>query len=188
MAGPARADLQECLPISRFASVQSRLFNDKGSHMPALVIIHGSNRGEYHNLPSKTALVVGRDESLFAQLQGDPGVSRRHLEFIKHDDGKCFAVDLQSRNGIRINGIKVNHSEEVVDGDVIQVGHSLIVFVNKDLDANSPVDTFLKACEKIYQDYLLKMRDYDKRMATLMANASANANDGTLNLGTVVGH
>ncbi|XAM00576.1 FHA domain-containing protein [Phycisphaeraceae bacterium D3-23] len=148
--------------------------------MPALVVIHGDRRGEYFNLQVKAALVVGRDDSLLAQMTGDAGISRRHVEFIRHDtDHKCFAIDLGSSNGVRINGAKIDHSAECHDGDLIQVGHTLLVFVNKDLDDTSPVKTFLKACEKLYGDSLDKMREHDRKMAA----REANSNTGTMNLG-----
>ena len=74
--------------------------------MAALVVIHGNDRGQFFNIPKEAALVVGRDDSLLARLR-DAGISRRHLEFIQHEtDGKCYAVDLQSRNGAHVNGEK----------------------------------------------------------------------------------
>jgi pSer/pThr/pTyr-binding forkhead associated (FHA) protein len=156
--------------------------------MPALVVIHGSNRGSFYNLPNSAALVLGRDESLLAQIN-DPGVSRKHVEFIRHEDGTCYAVDLRSRNGIRINGTKMAHSAQVKDGDLIQMGHSLLVFVNKDLDESSPVDMFLQACEKLYGDHLTKMREHDARMAALSTDSqeSVAGRTGTFNFGTIFG-
>ncbi|MEM9415118.1 MAG: FHA domain-containing protein [Planctomycetota bacterium] len=148
--------------------------------MPALVVIHGGRRGEYFNLQVKAALVVGRDDALLAKMTDDASVSRKHVEFIRHDtDDKCFAIDLGSSNGVRINGTKIDHSQEVFDGDLIQIGHTLMVFVNKDLDDTSPVDTFLKACEKLYGDQLDKMRDHDRRIAA----REANSNTGTMDFG-----
>lgn len=148
--------------------------------MPALVVIHGGRRGEYFNLQVAAALVVGRDDALLAQMTEDASVSRKHVEFIRHDtDEKCFAIDLGSSNGVRINGTKIDHSQEVHDGDLIQIGHTLLVFVNKELDDTSPVDTFLKACEKLYGDHLDKMREHDRRMAAL----ESNSNTGTMNIG-----
>lgn len=156
--------------------------------MPALVVIHGSNRGQFFNIPSSKELVLGRDESLLGRID-DPGISRKHVEFIRHDDGSCYAVDLRSRNGIRINGEKMDHSATVKDGDIVQMGHSLLVFVNKDLDATSPIETFLQACERLYPDYLKKMRDHDKRMAGITGQAEEveAGKTGIFNFGTVFG-
>jgi pSer/pThr/pTyr-binding forkhead associated (FHA) protein len=158
--------------------------------MSALVVIHGKDRGRFFNVPKEAALVLGRDESLLARLH-DPSVSRRHLEFIHHEtDGKCYAVDLQSRNGARINRERLNHSQELRDGDVIHFGHTLVVFVNKTLDAQSPIKTFLNACEKLYAEDLKKIRDHEAKRAAAKAEAnegSMSGRTGVLNFGSIFG-
>lgn len=158
--------------------------------MPALVVIHGNDRGRFFNLPKEAALVIGRDDTLLARLR-DRGISRRHVEFIHHEtDGKCYAVDLQSRNGFQINREKVNHSREIKDGDIVHLGHTLMVFVNKALDAESPIGTFLKACEKLYAEDLKKLRDHEaKRKAELaeQSSESMSGRTGVLSLGTIFG-
>lgn len=158
--------------------------------MSALIVIHGNDRGQFFNIPTKAALVIGRDESLLAHLR-DPGISRKHLEFIHHEtDGKCYAVDLQSRNGAHVNGEKIDHSRELHDGDLIRVGHTLLVFVNKTLDTDSPVQTFLNACEKLYAEDLKKMRDHEaKRKAKLLEQSgeSMSGRTSVLSLGTIFG-
>ena len=158
--------------------------------MSALIVIHGKDRGRYFNVPREAALVLGRDESLLARLN-DPSVSRRHLEFIHHAvDGKCYAVDLQSRNGARINREKLDHSQELRDGDIIHFGHTLIVFVNKTLDEHSPIATFLNACEKLYAEDLKKMRDHEAKRAAKKAeenDGSMSGRTGVLSFGSIFG-
>ena len=146
--------------------------------MSALVVIHGKDRGRFFNVPKEAALVIGRDDTLLTRLN-DAGISRRHLEFINHEtDGTCWAVDLQSRNGARINRERLNHSQELKDGDIIQLGYTLMVFINKTLDSESPINTFLTACEKLYAEDLKKMRDHDAKRA---------AEQGDINMGSMAG-
>lgn len=158
--------------------------------MPALVVIYGQDRGRYFNIPREAALVVGRDESLLARLN-DASVSRRHIEFIQHEtDGKCYVVDLQSRNGARINRQKLDHSKELRDGDILQFGHTLMVFVNKTLDQDSPIATFLSACEKLYAEDLAKMRDHEAKRNAQKAEVSGESmsgRTGVLSLGSIFG-
>lgn len=158
--------------------------------MSALVVIHGKDRGRFFNIPKEAALVIGRDESLLARLN-DPGCSRRHLEFIHHElDGKCFAVDLQSRNGAHVYGEKINHSRELRDGDILRVGHTLLVFVNKTLDATSPIGTFLNACEKLYAEDLKTMREHEAKRAAEKAGLSQESmsgRTGVLSFGSLFG-
>jgi hypothetical protein len=48
------------------------------------------------------AFRIGRDETCELQLD-DPLISRRHAE-VRFDDGRWWIVDLQSRNGTRLDG------------------------------------------------------------------------------------
>src|SRR5258708_3342745 len=71
-------------------------------------------------------IVVGRDPS--CQLNDlDPLLSRRHAEFVPTSKGVTIR-DLNSRNGILVNGDKVpEHS--LKPGDVIQLGHLHVRYV-----------------------------------------------------------
>ncbi|MEM9294179.1 MAG: FHA domain-containing protein [Planctomycetota bacterium] len=129
--------------------------------MSALICIHGPNRGEYFNLPRRKPLVVGREGSLLFHL-ADRRVSRKHTEFTCEGDGeKCLVKDLGSNNGTHINGERISHAVEVKDGDLIRMGYSLLVFVNKELDERSPIPPFLKACERLYTKHLMEVRMHD---------------------------
>ncbi|MGH8919459.1 MAG: FHA domain-containing protein, partial [Actinomycetes bacterium] len=69
--------------------------------------------------------VVGRGQDAQFRLP-DTGVSRRHLE-ITWDSQVAMLADLGSTNGTTVNGTPVQ-TWQLVDGDVIRVGHSSLVF------------------------------------------------------------
>jgi FHA domain len=54
----------------------------------------------------------------------DPGVSRRHAQFLRLPDGKLAIVDLASANGTAVNGVGLVAGErrELADGDVVTMG------------------------------------------------------------------
>jgi pSer/pThr/pTyr-binding forkhead associated (FHA) protein len=54
-------------------------------------------------------------------------LSRRHVALRKAPSGQYKLVDLESRNGVYVNGIKI-HSAILHDGDSIQMGSLLFVF------------------------------------------------------------
>src|SRR5687767_3273849 len=56
-------------------------------------------------LPTEGELVLGRDESANVRLAGD-GVSRRHAA-LRRSAGELFIADLESRNGVYVNGERV---------------------------------------------------------------------------------
>lgn len=69
--------------------------------------------------------IVGRSRSADFSIDS-PELSRQHVEVLR--DGKSFkVVDLQSRNGIFLDGVRV-HSVVLRHGDVVQLGNISFLF------------------------------------------------------------
>ncbi|MFN2478611.1 MAG: FhaA domain-containing protein, partial [Pseudonocardiaceae bacterium] len=88
----------------------------------SLTLDDGSDR--YYQL-TEGATVVGRGQDAQFRLP-DTGVSRRHVE-ITWDGQTAMLTDLGSTNGTTVNGAPVQ-SWQLVDGDVVRVGQSRLVF------------------------------------------------------------
>jgi hypothetical protein len=88
----------------------------------SLILDDGSNRC-YQLIVGST--VVGRGQDAQFRLP-DTGVSRRHLEVI-WDGQTATLADLGSTNGTTVNGTPVQ-TWQLVDGDVVRVGQSRLVF------------------------------------------------------------
>ncbi|HEV8248265.1 MAG TPA: FHA domain-containing protein [Polyangiaceae bacterium] len=70
-------------------------------------------------------VVLGR--GLDAQVSIESGaVSRRHASLVRSNE-RYTCVDLESSNGVFVNGERVS-SKELRDGDSVQVGDALFVF------------------------------------------------------------
>lgn len=72
-------------------------------------------------------LLVGRGASAGLQL-ADPRLSSLHFR-VCQADGRMRLSDQQSRNGTWVNGHRVE-TKELCDGDVIEAGSQLFVFVS----------------------------------------------------------
>ena len=66
--------------------------------------------------------VIGRSREADIRLH-DPGVSRRHAEITASDHG-IQITDLESANGVIINGSRINGPALLHDGDIVIVGSS----------------------------------------------------------------
>ncbi|MGH3765878.1 MAG: DUF3662 and FHA domain-containing protein [Pseudonocardiaceae bacterium] len=88
----------------------------------SLTLDDGSNR---HYELTEGSTVVGRGQEAQFRLP-DTGVSRRHLE-ITWDGRVALLADLGSTNGTTVNGTPVQ-TWQLVDGDVVRVGQSRLVF------------------------------------------------------------
>lgn len=72
------------------------------------------------------SIVLGRSVGADVTIE-DTGVSRRHLE-IRHMGDHWLAVDLGSTNGSHVDGERVRGRAELVNGSVITMGRTRIVF------------------------------------------------------------
>src|SRR5262245_8721086 len=75
----------------------------------------------------KEGLILGRKTSMFdGVLLDDPQVSRKHAE-VRWEGGQLLIVDLGSRNRTCVNGRAILDRSPLGFGDVIRLGHSLLV-------------------------------------------------------------
>lgn len=70
-------------------------------------------------------LILGRGEKATLQLDSEE-VSRQHAKLTRHE-GEYTIEDLESRNGIVLNGLKV-HAAILRDGDLVQLGDVVLAY------------------------------------------------------------
>jgi len=66
-------------------------------------------------------LVIGRDANSDIRL-GDLTVSRQHGQLRREAGGRYFIENLQSRNGIHLNGHAISRPTALTDGDQLKIG------------------------------------------------------------------
>lgn len=82
--------------------------------------------GEQRAIPlEREVTVIGRGTDCDVRLD-DAGVSRRHAELRRGDDG-VLLVDLGSTNGTVVNGHSIRE-QRLVDGDRVEVGETTFLF------------------------------------------------------------
>jgi hypothetical protein len=75
------------------------------------------------------AVTIGRDPECEIRL-GDLTVSRRHALLTRHDGNRYFIEDLQSRNGVSLNGNAVTQPTALAGGDQIRMGIYQLTFLD----------------------------------------------------------
>lgn len=88
-----------------------------------LVVVGGDNVGHVFSLADST--VLGRGD-VAIRLGGDE-VSRKHAE-IRRDGTRHFVRDLGSMNGTLVNGVAIEGLRELVEGDKVQIGTTILRF------------------------------------------------------------
>jgi hypothetical protein len=79
---------------------------------PAAVVVNGTRR----ELGDRV-VVLGRSSECDISVD-DPNVSRRHAE-IRHEDGAYWIVDLDSTNGVTVNGKRVDRARLAPEDDIL---------------------------------------------------------------------
>ena len=91
-----------------------------------LQILNGGFEGMSYDLVQEETL-IGRNPTTDITLL-DEGISREHAIVLYDDAEDGYTVeDLQSTNGTKVNGKRVR-SSPLVDGDELQIGHTLFRF------------------------------------------------------------
>ncbi|MBL8151257.1 MAG: diguanylate cyclase, partial [Blastocatellia bacterium] len=96
-------------------------------------VIEGPDFGRVFLL-EKTETILGRSDDADIQVD-DEKVSRKHLKISliksKEDQSKVLVADLNSKNGIFVNGART-HEQELKNGDKIKIGDTILKFEIKD--------------------------------------------------------
>lgn len=100
---------------------------DTDEVVPTLVVVMAAARAEVG-----AQLVLDRDRVVLGRGTGcdltfdDPGVSRRHATVERLFEGSWLATDLDSTNGMFVNGRRVGHAR-LAEGDELRLGPSTVV-------------------------------------------------------------
>jgi pSer/pThr/pTyr-binding forkhead associated (FHA) protein len=90
-----------------------------------LAIVKGAREGTEFPLTS-AQIAIGRSKTGNDLVLNDPEASRNHA-VITVENGIYSIKDLQSTNGTIVNGRQIT-SRVLVDGDVIEIGDTVLVF------------------------------------------------------------
>mmetsp|Transcript_8810 Transcript_8810/g.17530 ORF Transcript_8810/g.17530 Transcript_8810/m.17530 type:complete len:244 (+) Transcript_8810:69-800(+) len=78
-------------------------------------------------IEDKSYYLFGRNPSMGLDFVVEhPDVSQRHAALVWHEDGRCFVIDLASRNGVSVNGDRIPANKPVSchPGTRIEIGPS----------------------------------------------------------------
>ncbi|MGH1342948.1 MAG: LuxR C-terminal-related transcriptional regulator [Nannocystales bacterium] len=91
---------------------------------PYLVVLNGAHRGTVAEV-SRSECTIGRTADSGLVLT-DSGVSKRHVKIIRAADGIYNLIDLDSTNGVLVNGVAVDVTV-LREGDRIHVGPEVLL-------------------------------------------------------------
>lgn len=90
-----------------------------------LEMVEGPGAPQRIPLDHRQVLIIGRGDQADYKIDSEE-LSRRHV-MITRDGEEFVAEDLDSRNGVYLNGVKV-HSATLRDKDTLQLGGVVLVY------------------------------------------------------------
>lgn len=73
---------------------------------------------------------VGRSSGNDIVIQNDGYVGRTHCEFIQDDSGNYWVVDMNSKNGTFVNGVRRSGKTKLSSNDMVRIGNTMLPWRN----------------------------------------------------------
>jgi len=90
----------------------------------------GNGPTQSHPIP-REGILLGRGEAVFEKPFDDPAMSPRHAE-IRLEGVHAVVHDLGSGFGIRVNGAAVREAHALVEGDVLRLGDTMLMYTSRE--------------------------------------------------------
>jgi two-component system, cell cycle response regulator len=135
---------------------------------PLLLVLDGPRAGERLLLP-EAPLVMGRSVDCHLHF-ADEGMSSRHLEIRPTGDGRFRIVDLGSRNGTLVNGVRVGE-HVLIPGDRILAGRTPLRYVDQTVAEEDLLRHLEQAAIQDPLTLLHNRRYFDLRLAEEWAHS-----------------
>ncbi len=95
-------------------------------------VISGPNQGAEFGMGLGESHVIGKDPSSSDIVFQDLSVSRQHARISINEKGELFIEDLESRNGILVNGSRVEKSSPLTAQDLVSVGTTSFLVLDRE--------------------------------------------------------
>ncbi len=89
-----------------------------------LTMLNGLNAGQVYRL-DKAETLIGRGRDAGVRVE-DVGISRQHARIVRTQEGRFVLEDLESTNGVFVNGRKVQRAD-LATSDRLQIGPNAIL-------------------------------------------------------------
>ncbi|GAB1420261.1 hypothetical protein MASR2M15_03500 [Anaerolineales bacterium] len=86
---------------------------------PVIMITEGDESNKHYVL-SKREVILGRDDSADIIIPNRQ-ISRQHIMFKRIDLDHWSIIDLESKNGTWVNGLRLEGSRQIFDGDEVHI-------------------------------------------------------------------
>jgi len=116
-----------------------------------LKVVTGSNAGAEIGIEKGKTYTIGKDPESCDIIFQDLSVSRHHASLEISPEGTIEISDLGSKNGTIVNGILIEEKETITTQDVIAVGSTVFMIIDRD----APQETIYSPINLSYEPHRL---------------------------------
>ncbi|AAD18851.1 type III secretion system inner membrane ring subunit SctD [Chlamydia pneumoniae] len=120
-----------------------------------LKVLAGANIGAEFHLDSGKTYILGTDPTTCDIVFNDLSVSHQHAKITVGNDGGILIEDLDSKNGVIVEGRKIDKTSTLSSNQVVALGTTLFLLI----DHHAPADTIVASLSP--DDYSLFGRQQD---------------------------
>ena len=138
----------------------------------ATLTVHTTDRPPFEVAIYGSAFSIGRSAHVGNDLvlNRDGMVSRRHVKLERERDGKFTLYDLDTTNGTRVNGRRVENTT-LADGDEIRIGATCIRFHQSASEPSTPAPLFTTLLRLVQIEGSREVAHYPLAAETLIGRA-----------------
>lgn len=97
-----------------------------------LKVVSGPNAGAEFVMQSGLEYFIGTDSTYCQVLFQDMSVSRKHASITISSDGKLKINDLESRNGVRVDGLKIEEPADLHANSLVTLGTTTFLMIDRE--------------------------------------------------------
>lgn len=135
-ANPSETGIEENLPQESEPEASSPLsklpFISPSENRFLIKVISGPNQGAEFGMNPGETHIIGKDPATSDIIFQDLSVSRQHARITLSDSGEITIEDLDSRNGILVNGAKVDGASPLTTQDLVSMGTTSFLIIDRE--------------------------------------------------------
>lgn len=124
-------------------------------------VLTGPNSGAQMSLEDGKDYIIGSDANSCDIVLTDLSVSKQHLKLKTDEDGKIFIEDLNSRNGVLLNGEKIEKNIEQDTSAIITAGATTFMVVDRHKEQKTIVTPNLPIKERVVVEKVVEKSAQD---------------------------
>jgi pSer/pThr/pTyr-binding forkhead associated (FHA) protein len=109
------------------------------ANTPKIIVLSEKLRGQSFELTDEQYL-VGRSDECDITIP-EPTISGRHCTLVRNDDDSFSVRDEKSTNGTRVNGVRVEEPQRLLNSDIVQLGAVELLFDSEQKSSTSTLST-----------------------------------------------